>query len=383
MTFPMYQNKLEFLMTFLFSIALSVAFIGYSKYTYIDIRPFADVLIAIILTIAAARNKTFIRLNAYLFIYLVFILYIIISIFLNFKFSYFSHYLITLKQILYVSIFIFASQTIIKCIRLRYLLSLYQILLLFALTKYSVSLVFELNDRPLLFTENNFEIPFFAILYCFLLPSFHKPSREFLLIVLLVALSGSSSGLLVLIFVTIITFEKHLDAFRIIIISPVIITLIGVGLFAKFSNGLEAIDRFHYLLAAFETLSVRDGIGIAFGYIGPLEKESCDALNYMSGKFADDGSCFSNIVYIGIIRTIIDYGVIGSLLLYFSLYRALRNNHSGGLCFAIIAITAMNGLSVSGLYNNMIALSILLTLLVGGNEVPKFNGKSAPNTATL
>ena len=72
MTFPMYQNKLEFLMTFLFSIALSVAFIGYSKYTYIDIRPFADVLIAIILTIAAARNKTFIRLNAYLFIYLVF-----------------------------------------------------------------------------------------------------------------------------------------------------------------------------------------------------------------------------------------------------------------------------------------------------------------------
>jgi hypothetical protein len=273
--------------------------------------------------------------------------------------------LIAVKPIVYLMLLFFFIPAGVR----RSQLSLATKILLFLfLLKYSISIVFDLNPRPLVFRENNFELLFLSgFLFSELI--IYRKLTLFKLIGFLgvVALSGSKSGLLL--------------AFYLVVIYPVFVGLVniktfGILFFFALAPSLiylltildfEGIDRFAMLVVFVNEVVDKGFLETFFGNasLTPLSAEACRSLYYYPGLFSSsgDGTCFGLILHLAHLRFIIDHGILAYAVLIILNFALLKNyRFKFWTMVALLFPVFINGLSVSAFYGPFYALYMITVI---------------------
>lgn len=227
------------------------------------------------------------------------------------------------------------------------------------------------DSRPILMTENNFEIIFLALLYFSVYTSGRRPSlAQTLTLLLIVVLSGSRSAALAVALAVIFAFDfKSRNSAR--ILGGILAGLVGIALalviFVRRSEGgIEAIDRFRFFLMFLE--SVRDW-GTSDYLLGadrltPLPSYVCSQLGYYTRLFShdDNGQCYSVIFHSFNLRIIYDHGlIVAGIVIWYLMGLTKAASSSQRAC--VIGIVFISGLSVSALNNVYTALGIAIFCL--------------------
>lgn len=231
------------------------------------------------------------------------------------------------------------------------------IFLLIFLFKYSVSVGFGLNSRPLVFRENNFELLF---LLSFLLPDlvvFQKvPKVKLALFVFVFFLSGSKSGMIILLFFIMSLFIDKLRPSWLKLFAYLFVPIIGFVFLITVLGVNTSVDRLAMARAFIQEVGERDITNLLFGvlYLQPLSPETCKMLHFYPGLFsyANDGTCFPLILHLAHLRFLLDHSVL-FLFLYFMLIIVILSKlqfkaHS---TFIILTPVFLQGLSVSSYYS--------------------------------
>lgn len=249
------------------------------------------------------------------------------------------------------------------------------------LVKYSLSHLLSIDDRPGFFTENNFEI--MLLLFVFLTVVKIKNNftlKDILLILLIILLSGSRSGILafasLFIFMDltkygITRFMKFMGGVGVITIS------IGLFIFRLDSMSVEDIDRFKFFLVFLNETSAWATWQWLFGTsaITPLSPDSAHFFNYYYLLFSDHekGIAFSLLFHSFILRMIFDHGFLGLVFVVMSTWIIMKR---AGLekseLSAVISVLAVNSLSVSSL-NSIYAILGVLILINASMNIQKEN----------
>ncbi|RIW12234.1 hypothetical protein D0X99_19315 [Algoriphagus lacus] len=223
------------------------------------------------------------------------------------------------------------------------------------------------------FDESNFELMMLSCL--FLLDYRNRRELNYLEIMLLLItffLSGSRSGLVIIVFLIGALFLKNLNKrnfFILLLFAP-----IGIGMiyfiFLTRSEGdtLESIDRYIFFMSFLKEVKDWTFFDFLVGSerITALSPETCGKLNYYEKllSFRNDGTCYSVILHSFIIRVIFDHGLIGFSFLCLSVYHLVRKSGTDRfISFLILMILILNSLSVSA-FNSvyaMLGVSLFLT----------------------
>lgn len=221
-------------------------------------------------------------------------------------------------------------------------------------------------ERPILMTENNFEIIFLALLYY----SVHvagckiSPLQTFTLLAVVV-LSGSRSAAIAVALAVVLSFDfKTKNSAK--LIGGLIAGTIGVGLaFLVFESrsqgGIESIDRFRFFLLFLDSISDWGILDYLLGSdrLTPLPSYVCAQLAYYGSLFSYDatGSCYSVILHGFNLRIIYDHGfIIAALVVIYLLLLTRSASFTQRAC--LLGIVFISGLSVSALNNVYTALGI-------------------------
>lgn len=362
------MNIIRLILIIFFIVVTPLTFFGFAKYSNIELRPYFDLLfICVFLFSLTKLSKNRIRyFKADWIILLIYLISYSLSTILMVGLSIFT--IPTLKILLYLLIILTVASSNAAISR-AHITQLFKVIIYLVFIKYAVSLTLGLNTRPIFFTENNFEVIFFTTMF---LCSIAKPELfEFkkgfrIATFLTIVMSGSASGALGLISsVSLLKFKDILRSPIIIFIGSLVCIFPLYLVFSKFSNGLEAIDRYQYIIAAIATLSERSypELILGPGYIKPMAAETCKTLSYLSTKITPEGQCFSSILSVGLLRQTLDFGLIPILLGHVLLFRIFRfYKVPKNFSLALLVLVIANGLSVSGLGNQFWILSVLYVL---------------------
>lgn len=247
--------------------------------------------------------------------------------------------------------------------------NIYFILLALFFIKYILSIVLGLNDRPLLFRENNFELMFLALVFYLRCISTTKIQLfELIAILSIFIASGSKSALPILLFVLASYYLRSLtwkNMLAVTILGTIVTSFFVFIMLSKYGiSGLSSIDRLAFLRVFIIEMQNSSVMEILFGHprLSPLMVSSCNALYFYPGLFSykGDGSCYSLILHSFILRSLFDHGVIATVLIFYSSYflliKAGFNRRDG---YTFMGVLFLNSLSVSGYNSVFFALSMI------------------------
>jgi hypothetical protein len=247
---------------------------------------------------------------------------------------------------------------------------LFKFLVIIGVLKYSVAKIIFGIPRPGLFTENNFEIMLFIMLYIFLL-TYHKVSILWTLgLTFLVIMSGSKVGFVVLVYVIAST-QKNI--FRLLLKSLIIFPLFIFITFLVSPRILEilditTLDRFRFLMVFLNEIGSFEIRHIIFGQypMTPLSDESCKVLSFYKSLFSNHnlGICFPVILHSFFLKSLLEHGIFGVSFIIIAFYKLLRlRGYSKKFVVTAVVVLSLNGLSVSGFSNTYAMLGITLITL--------------------
>ncbi|EME9802031.1 O-antigen ligase family protein [Vibrio alginolyticus] len=239
------------------------------------------------------------------------------------------------------------------------------------LIKYILSRFVFGNPRPGLLDENNFELLFLLMMFLLSYSSEGKVSFwKLFLVGLIVLISGSRSGILSLLFVVFMMYDKKLTLKGVLafLVFVVLAAISGFVLMQRLGGGLESIDRFLFLQLFINEVSDWNLMRYLFGNFAltPLSFYTCHNLSFFQTLFShqDNGTCYSVILHSYILRMIFDHGVLGLVFILTFTYRTLvASGYNLKFCIAVIGLICINGLSVSA-FNSVFCFLGLLFMLV-------------------
>ena len=255
---------------------------------------------------------------------------------------------------------------------------IYRILVIGMLVKYSLSHLLGIDDRPGFFTENNFEIMLLLFVFLSVVKIKHAFTfKDILLILIVLLLSGSRSGILAFASLFIFMDLTRYGITRFMkFIGGIVVLIASLGLFILRldSMSVEDIDRFKFFLVFLKETSTWGIWEWVFGApaITALSSESAKFFNYYYLLFSnhDEGVAFSLLFHSFILRMLFDHGFFGLLFVVFSTWFIMKKS---GLektdLLGVISVLAVNSLSVSSLNSIYAILGILVLMSTSMNIV--------------
>ncbi|TVZ08244.1 hypothetical protein JM80_0728 [Cellulophaga sp. RHA_52] len=257
--------------------------------------------------------------------------------------------------------------------------SFYNFLLWVFLIKYITSIVFFGNNRPIVFYENNYELMLLSLLFYLknIVVQEGVSVKDQVFLSTIFILSGSKSGILILLFMLSIINYKYLAKKAHIIVPFVfVLTITAIFIFKQRMGGtfdIEKIDRFKFLmvfLSEVEDWSILDFL-IGADRITSLSSFACGKLGYYQSLFSysGDGSCYSVIFHSFILRVIYDHGIFGLLFMCYFVYKILKvSGFTKKQCYTVLGIALLNGLSVSSFNSIYFVLGVVFYLTINNKQ---------------
>ena len=252
---------------------------------------------------------------------------------------------------IYISIFLLIYKN------LRFKTSLLQYFVYFYVIKVVLAyLILGQNSRAGLLMENNFDILFllifFATEYFILTKNYKKmPLAMWALTVFTVIVSlskGALLGLMVLLFGQL----KKASPLKILLILILIPVALSVAYVLRPATSLEEIDRYIWLQVAIADM-LKNPHTIWFGHqpFSYIETDLCKNLFFREQQLGShEHGCISTVFVSHILRFLWDFGLVGLLFFYSTLfYIIIKTSKSAGFSLVIIVLFAINGLSVSSI----------------------------------
>lgn len=256
-------------------------------------------------------------------------------------------------------------------IRLVTLENVFKIVLLALVLKYLMAKIFFGIPRPGLFTENNFELALPLVLFVFLSRRGRLDSNLWMfLIILLVLVSGSRSGLLALVAALVTSGQKVSSRLLMLVI---VVPVLLAGALTLLNNriadltDIEQLDRFIFMILFFEEMQRFDLWNYVIGWapMTPLSSATCNQLSFYTSLFSDGNPyiCYPVILHVFYFRAILEHGFLGLIFIVIGFYSILRSNgFSRSLTIALLLQGMINGLSISGFGNTYFALALVLVI---------------------
>lgn len=345
-----------------FLIAWPLSFYGFQKFENIDLSFLFNILfIVAVLVWNIEKNSVFRFISTPAFLSLLILLLFTLVSLAN-QVPPYEVLIATKPLIIFTFLFYSMSKTGFPSIPSNLATQIMKITCVLMFLKYSASLVFSLNQRPFLFHENNFELVIpLALLFCL-----KQKSLVFSTILIsIILMSGSKSGIASLILLPIILYTYRQNLFLKFLIFFSFI-LFSYFIYVNFFETLISIDRVFFLtnLLKFYDTSL---LNILFGnfQISPLQSGVCNALSYMAEKVSFDGEqyiCFSRVINFTSIRLFVDFGFVFGLLIFYFWFFSLTKLFPFHNAVALFFIGLLNGLSVSGFGNIYFVIALLFIL---------------------
>jgi hypothetical protein len=237
--------------------------------------------------------------------------------------------------------------------------------------KYAYSQLFQLDPRPGIYDENNFELVLLIGLSYVAFP-YAGRTRQLFFVVLTatVLMSGSRSAALGLLIVYVgLYLRSRNPLWPVHVLGLAGVAAVVVNIFrSRGPGGLSAIDRFNFLQVFLR--EVRDWPLWQF-FTGsypmtPLSRGACADLAFYEQvfSFTDPTVCYSVVLHSYLLRSVFDHGLIGLALLYALVTLGLvRSGASRRDVVVLLGILTVSGLSVSA-FNNVFA-AITLAIMLG------------------
>lgn len=234
-----------------------------------------------------------------------------------------------------------------------------RVALLAAAIKYTISQVFNLNDRPFLFHENNFEIPFFIFLVMARNREF-KLNFDFFLLFIIVGMSGSLSGMVALVmYILLASFAFRKLAAITFLMSLMILMPPAQQLLNRIAGIVEE-ERVEWIVGYVQATERQDDNPVSLVKLpSALPPEFCTEVERWSSD-SDISSCYSNTLHGTTIRLLVDFGLIPAFFFmvgYGRLMCVIFGLRRGTI---VTALLVSNGLSVSGFANEIAIAGVAL-----------------------
>lgn len=250
-------------------------------------------------------------------------------------------------------------------------------LLIAASVKYALMTLVLDSARPVLFLENNFEIPLF---FGLVILTYNQLGKRRVAAVglagLIALLSQSRSGILAFACLVVFAFfasPGRMKALRALLFGiPLGSAAVGY-VFASRSAGEIQMDRARFFNVFKHNVADWDLATWMFGTtpLTPLSTGSCASLSfYQSLIYSPEyDTCYSVVLHSFGMRVVYDAGILGLVLAFgIPLFAMLKSGVSKKVAFALLAIAVTNALSVSSINNPYVALPIFLAILYAGTN---------------
>ncbi len=355
-----------------FVTAWILSFYGFRKHHDIDSTTIFIVLFVTSITIWNINKNSFFKIiSKYSFAVLLFFCLIMVNSVLNGTPIY-EVLVATKPLLLFILLFYSISRVGLPVLPKDFAIQLMKITIALMFAKYSISQVLSLNDRPFLFTENNFELVIpLSLLFCYR----NKSLGLTILLLLVILMSGSKSAIISLILLPIISFA-YTQNFKVKFVLGgllllTIISLIRYGVF-------DEVDRFIYLTNIYSFYDFTY-MNLLFGnfQISPLLSEACEAFkwklgpHFLGSKVTQEGGeyiCYSRVANFTSIRLFIDFGIFFAACFFFFWLVNLKKLFPKTTAINLFFIGFLNGLSVSGFGNIFYLITLILIYSICGRQ---------------
>lgn len=346
---PLYQNILEAIF-FIYAIGLSIVYINDKQISGLFIFFVNLIYILVSFIYAVILNKA----NA-------------LDFFMIYK---------TFVYIMFLTLII-GKATLNGDLVLKFIKFIFYIFLF----KYLISLILSLNDRPIVFTENNFELMLLCTLYLVFYQLQKKQSIKYLFLLgLIILLSFSRSALFMYSIIFFFIMNREIKKYKILILSfsLFVLILMIVLVFTSRTTDFENIDRLKFFFIFLYEVRNWDFFQFLIGAprITHLSTESCSSLSFYASLFSysGDGSCYSAILHSYLLRIIFDHGFVGLFIVIYFVFKILKlSGLSKEIIRVVIVVFIVNGLSVSSFNSIFFPLSIIFLI---GTDYKKYNSIS-------
>lgn len=356
-----------YIIIFGLSLTLVTGVIAYDRLNFLPAKAVYEPLIILASLLSIFRVKNRFLFFSFLSISYVFVSYVS-TIYVYGDFNFFDFF-ISYKSFFYV---ILLTPFVGKKYLTRSVFDKFLVFLILCFVfKYLVSRFIFDNSRPGLLDENNFELLFVLLMYllsCFI--DKRVFTLKLLAIVLIVFVSGSRSGILSLLFLIFMAYDKKLSSrgFFALVIFFFLSAMSIIVLMQRLGGGIESIDRFVFLQLFIHDVSSWSLLDYFFGNIPltPMSFYTCNSLSFFQTLFShkNDGTCYSVVLHSYILRMIFDHGILGLIFVFSFVYTALRTSgYNIRFCITVVGLISINGLSVSA-FNSVFCFLGLLFLLV-------------------
>ena len=359
-----------FLSIFLLFIFVARFFDGYSRNLSSVKQMFYFLFIFFTFLLITKVNQKIVTL------FLIFLTYILYSIF-NFMLidaNLYDYIIIFLAYFFVLGLFFFAGKEIISK---KYFDKFLRVLLIAFTIRY-IYMFFTNIHRPTLFIENNFELLFISILMIKSLMDSKINYYNLLMFAIITLTSGSRSGIAIFFFILFVFFFKKeyiklKYTWLYALIIGGIFLAISIILKRMPEGGFASIDRLQFLFYFLDEINNWTWYKYTFGspVITPLSELTCERLSWYKELFSYDGSnkCYSVIFHSFILRVIFDHGIVGLLLLFYSIKKMLSiSGFSRRAIIAILGTLLLNSLSISSLNSIFAIFALMVVLIVKKNE---------------
>lgn len=240
--------------------------------------------------------------------------------------------------------------------------------------------------RPGLYGENNYELMFMLLVYPLFDAVTKHRRRNFAILVATVLLSESRSAMLSLLVLYALLFTSRIhykSLFRLAALTAMFAVAMAISVSREHGRGYESIDRYRFMLIFFNQLRHWSIWNYLFGTfpITPLSPSACSQLTFYHKLFSysGDGQCYSVILTSFDMRSIFNFGILGTVALLWAVWLLLgcagwAKRYK--LCF--VAIILVNGLSVSSLNSVYCAMALMIVLSVKRSTLRSAECAAAP-----
>jgi len=288
-----------------------------------------------------------------------------------------NNYIVTLKPFAYICILALYSRNppqvnLSKWVRM--FLVLYPLILLWNLLlvhlQENANLAQLMTRRPYFIFENNFEITFY--LNCFTIVFFvlgERRLRDFILLVAVIILAGSRSGLLSFAFIFIFYFLAVSWRYKIAAITLLGLAIAYIGKGRNISAPVNTIDRVqsllallsHYEFSIIEVLKIPFGYGIYIKVPGHVCAKLPDFAEWFTGN---SNNCDPLMLQAFYTRAMYQFGIYITFLVPILFFLLVKKEM--GWRLAIITLTPMAcvATSVGGFSNGLAFWGVLISIYV-------------------
>lgn len=355
-----YSSKSIFYLTLsAFVTAWLLSFYGFRKHQDIDSTTIFIVLFFASSTIWNIKKYSFFRtISKYSFFVLLFLCFVTVNSLLNGTPIY-EVLVATKPLILFIFLFYSISKVGLPLLPQNFALQVMKITSALMFVKYSISHVLNLNDRPFLFTENNFELVMpLGLLFC----CRNKSLGLTILLLLVIFMSGSKSAIGCVVLLPIISFAYTQNFMvKFVLASFLLLATTSLIRFGVFDD----VDRFVYITNIYSFYDFNP-VNLLFGdfHISPLLSSACEMFQYMGPeKITKEGAkyvCYSRVANFTTIRLFIDFGIFFGACFCFFWFVNLKKLFPKKTAVNLFFIGILNGLSVSGFGNIFYLITLLL-----------------------